>query len=56
MYNLFSQFMHIYFWVFIVYSLIGLINNWDKEEVKRQAKFNFWSVVAIVLFIMSFKY
>ncbi len=59
--NLFAQFMHIYFWAFIILStLVTFVNltSKDYKDIKptKQMSLPFWALVGWVLFIMSFKY
>lgn len=54
--NLFNEFMHIYFWVYIVSIVLLVMHNWDKEDSKYKANIGFWSMFGFVLFIMSFKF
>ena len=53
---LFNQFMHIYFWVFLIITICAIIINYNREEPKYAKGINFWSIVSIVIWIMSFKY
>ena len=50
-----NQFMHIYFWVYIIFMAITIIINWDVKTDKIK-EFSPINVVGMVLFIMSFKY
>lgn len=54
--TLFNQFMHIYFWVFLIAVTLGAIDITLNEYEKTKLKVSFWSLVGLVLFIMSFKY
>jgi len=54
--QLFNQFMHIYFWVYIAGVLFLIINNYDKKSKGTLASLNTISIIGFVLFIMSFKY
>lgn len=53
MIEIFSHFMHIYFWVFIGAIVIELF-NYDKIEPKYSVSLE--TIIAFVLFIMSFNY
>jgi len=58
--KLFAEFMHIYFWVFIVLFIVGIIAFLDEEyrenTYKQGNRSNFWATVGITLWIMSFYY
>ncbi len=52
-----DNFLHIYFWVYLIASLLLIIGQWGKK-IKEEGHhtLDFWSVVGIVIFIISFKY
>lgn len=57
--NLIHQFLHIYFWVFIVLSILVFLVNWIErpdDKKPKSKRISFWQAVAITLFIMSFQY
>ena len=59
--TIFNQFMHVYFWVFLVmFAIVIFANHFDPElkKIKPTKKMgvSFFAVVAITLFILSFKY
>ena len=57
--KLFAEFMHIYFWVFIVLFIIGAIALMDdeyRENINKRGGSSFWSAVGITLWIISFYY
>lgn len=59
--HLFSQFMHIYFWVVTIGLSVAILDRVFQEEKYKEAPFqkagvSFWAAVGITLWIMSFKY
>lgn len=52
---LFNQFMHIYFWVFLCYFIFAMIVN-KKIKYEIIITLDLWKLIAITLFILSFKY
>ena len=51
--NLVNQFMHIYFWVFLITSSIGILNlilNSERyKDIVEKPKVSFWGIVSIVI-------
>lgn len=59
--NIFNQFMHIYFWVFVVIFISTCIVNTIDEDYKNIKpkeiiKISLGQLIAMTLFIMSIKY
>lgn len=54
--ELFNQFMHIYFWVYLTVVILNLVVNYEKKESKYRKGVGFLEITGFVIFIMSFKY
>lgn len=51
---LFNEFMHIYFWAYLVVIVMRLLSGTNNKD--NAHRIDAMAIVGLVLFIMSFKY
>ena len=59
MIQLFSEFMHIYFWVFVIFWAFGVMSAFADEDYKEaliRKTPTLWGLLAWTLWVMSWHY
>lgn len=56
--EIYNEFMHIYFYVYIVLYVLALVLFYNKKDkdAEFKKKVDFWSMIGLVIFIMSIKH